>query len=76
MIRRNKNVHIADALDIRSSGVWSDPGHFLKSQGKFVLSFPCFLFYIFLTPKNYKLRPWKVFWVAPYTTTIIYAIFK
>ena len=32
----------------------SDPGHFLKSQGKFFLSFPCTLFYIFLTPKNYK----------------------
>ena len=34
-----------------SSGKWSDPGHFLKSQGKFFLSFPCTLFYIFLTPK-------------------------
>ena len=34
-----------------SSGKWSNPVHFLKSQGKFCLSFPCTLFYIFLTPK-------------------------
>ena len=27
-----------------SSGKWSDPGHFLKSQGNFFLSFPCTLF--------------------------------
>ena len=27
---------------------------FLKSKGKFFLSFLCILFYIFLTPKNYK----------------------
>ena len=38
-----------------SSVKWSDPGHFLKAQGKFIFSFPCTLFYIFLTPKNYKL---------------------
>ena len=31
---------------------WSDPGHFLKSQGNFFLSFLCTLFYIFLTPKS------------------------
>ena len=32
---------------------WSDPQHFLKSQGKFFfLSFLCTLFYIFLTPKS------------------------
>ena len=37
-----------------SSGKWSDPGHFLKSQGKFFLSFPYTLFYIFLTPKITK----------------------
>ena len=35
----------------RSSVKWSDPGHFLESQGKFFLSFPCTLFYIFLTSK-------------------------
>ena len=28
----------------RSSVKWSDPGHFLESQGKFFLSFPCTLF--------------------------------
>ena len=39
-----------------SSLKWSDQGHFLKTQGKFIFSFPCTLFfYIFLTPKNYKL---------------------
>ena len=26
---------------IFSSGKWSDPGHFLKAQGKFFFSFPC-----------------------------------
>ena len=38
----------------KSSVKQSHPGHFLKSQGKFFLSFSCTLFYIFLTPKNYK----------------------
>ena len=37
-----------------SSGKQSDLGQFLKAQGKVVPSFPCTLFYIFLTPKNYK----------------------
>ena len=37
-------------LDV-SSVKWSDPGHFLKSQGKFFWSFPFTLYYIFLTPK-------------------------
>ena len=37
-----------------SSGKWSGPGPFLKAQGNFFLSFLCALFYIFLTPKNYK----------------------
>ena len=27
-----------------SSGKWSDPVHFLKSQGKFFFSFPCIPF--------------------------------
>ena len=35
----------------RSSVKRSDPGQFLKSQGKFFFSFPCTLFYIFLTSK-------------------------
>ena len=39
-----------------SSMKWIDLGHFLKSQGKFFLPFLCTLFYIFLTPKNYKSR--------------------
>ena len=30
---------------------WSHPGHFLESQGKFFLAFPCTLYYIFLTSK-------------------------
>ena len=34
-----------------SSVKWSDPGQFLKAQGKLFLSFPCTLFYIFLTSK-------------------------
>ena len=34
-----------------SSVKWSDPGHFLKSQGKFFFSFPCTLFLHILTPK-------------------------
>ena len=41
--------HINKTLDINkahghSSVKWSDPVHFLKSQGKFSLSFPCTLF--------------------------------
>ena len=31
-------------LDDMSSVKWSDPRHFLKSQGNFFLSFPCTLF--------------------------------
>ena len=42
-----------------SSVKWSDPAHFLKSQGKFIFSFPCTLFYILLTPKNYRWDPKK-----------------
>ena len=30
--------------NVESSVKWSDPGHFLKYQGKFFLSFPCTLF--------------------------------
>ena len=37
---------------VNSSGKWSNPVHFLKSQGKFFLSFPCTLFlHIFDTEK-------------------------
>ena len=28
----------------QSSVKWSDPGQFLKAQGKFIFSFPCTLF--------------------------------
>ena len=34
-----------------SSVKWSDPGHFLKSQGKFFCHFHVPFFYIFLTSK-------------------------
>ena len=37
-----------------SSVKWSDPGHFLKSQGNLFLWFPCTLFDIFVTSKNSK----------------------
>ena len=30
-----------------SSVKWSDPGHFLKAQGKFIFSFPCTLFFTY-----------------------------
>ena len=30
---------------MNSSVKWSDPGHFLESQGKFFSSFPCTLFF-------------------------------
>ena len=62
--------------DHSSSGKWSGPGHFLKAESKFFLSFLCALFYIFLTPKNYKSSLSKVSWAAPFPTTIIFAIFK
>ena len=42
---------------------------FLNSQSNFFLSIPCTLFYIFLTPKNYKSSLYKVSWVAPFLTT-------
>ena len=44
-----------------SGGKQSNPGHFLKAQGKFFLSLLCTLFYIFLTSKNYKIEPLKRF---------------
>ena len=43
---------IYQLLSVVGSGATQDT--FLKSQGKFLLSFPCTLFYIFLTPKNYN----------------------
>ena len=50
-IKINNLCVIQINLRIRTSGKWSNPGHFLKSQGKFLLSFPYTLFYIFLTTK-------------------------
>ena len=41
---------------LSSSVKCSDPGHFLRSQGKFFFVISMYLFYIFLTFKNYKLR--------------------
>ena len=43
-----------------SSVKWSDTAHFLKAQSKFIFSFPCTLFYIFLTPKNDPAHFFKV----------------
>ena len=43
----------ADAT-IRVVGNGATQDTYLRSQGKFFLSFLCTLFYIFLTPKNYK----------------------
>ena len=40
----NKSFILVGGIGAGSSGKWSDPGHFLKSQGKFFLSFPCTLF--------------------------------
>ena len=54
--KKRKSIGTQTKNDGGSSIKWSDPVHFLKSQGNFFLSFPCTLFYIFLTPKNYKLR--------------------
>ena len=34
-----------------SSVKWSDPGHFLESQGNFFCHFHVLFFYMFLTPK-------------------------
>ena len=36
---------------------WSDPVHFLKSQGKFFFVISMYPFYIFVTPTNYKSSP-------------------
>ena len=37
--------------DVASSVKWSDPGHFLESQGNFFCHFHVPFFYIFLTPR-------------------------
>ena len=55
---------------LMSSVKSSDPGHFLKSPGKFFLSFPCTSFLHIMDEAQ------KVSWVAPFYTTIEYAIFK
>ena len=56
-LKNNNNIVTASGIvprldKLNSSGKWSYPGHFLKAQGKFLMSFLCTLFYIFLTPKN------------------------
>ena len=62
---------------IVSSVKWSDPGHFPKAQGKFILSFPCTLFfYIFLTPKNYRWVPKKYTRSLYFTLVSFFTIFK
>ena len=50
-ICRTVGPSLAASLEPLGSGKCSDPVHFLKPQGKFFLSFPCILFYIFLTLK-------------------------
>ena len=42
-----------------SSVKWSDPGHFLGSQGNFFLSFPCTLFLHVFDTQNYRWDPKK-----------------
>ena len=37
-------ARLCDVILLGSSVKWNDPGHFLESQGKFFLSFPCTLF--------------------------------
>ena len=54
VVSNNIKYKIRNSFTDSSSVKWSDPGHFLKSQGKLFLSFPRTLFYIFLTRKNYK----------------------
>ena len=57
---------------IFSSVKWSDSGHFLKSQGKFFLSFPCTLSYIYI----YKLHNIKSVHVYPnYHKSIVNCFF-
>ena len=52
-VQYNAALAITDAT---SSVKWSDRAHFLQSQGNFFCHFYVPFFYIFLTPKNYKLR--------------------
>ena len=49
-----KSQNLRGTQPSASSIKWSNLGHFLKSQGKFFLSFLCALFNIFLSPENYK----------------------
>ena len=41
---KNNNNNNNNNNNDNSSVKWSDPGHFLKAQGKFIFSFPCALF--------------------------------
>ena len=64
---------------ISSSGKYRDPGHFLKSQGKFFLSFLCTLFFIFLTPKKLQIETLKSFLgpsISHYYHFSIYILFE
>ena len=49
--KKRKSIGTQTKNDGGSSIKWSDPVHFLKSQGNFFLSFPCTLFLHTLTPK-------------------------
>ena len=40
-------VNIFGSFILVSSVKWSDPGHFLEAQDKFIFSFPCTLFYTY-----------------------------
>ena len=57
---KDSNANHKSNNNDNSSGKYSNPWHFSKSQGKFFLSFLCTLFFIFLRPKNHKSRLWKV----------------
>ena len=50
----NQYSFLVELLCVLSNVKWSDPGHFLKSQGNFFCHFHVPFFYIFLTPKNYR----------------------
>ena len=39
-----RDLHLSILEEYLSCVKWSDPGHFLKTQGKFIFSFLCILF--------------------------------
>ena len=78
-------ISLVDQTDSRrresfwSSGKVSDPGHFLKSQGKLFLSFLRTLFFIFLRPKKLQIETLKSFLgrsLFHYYHFFIYTLFK